>query len=147
MTSPLSSRTLWCPRLGLQGTWMWHWMTRCHSLLTTLWQPAPADSSSTTSGGKVRSSPRKWRRFWSRLLLSHTLTTVTRFWLVCLHVPSDHCSTSRMQQPSGLQPTQVLPHHTATALPGYWWLRTVLQMVLAHPTYRTWSNHTPQPVH
>ncbi len=51
----------------------------------------------------------------SRLLTSRTQTTATYFLLVWLNVPSNLCHSSKMQ--SGLQPTQVLPHFTATALP------------------------------
>lgn len=61
------------PRLGLQGTWMWHWTTICASLPTSQGQPAPAASSSTQSGGYVCSSPRTQLRFWSRLLWSDAL--------------------------------------------------------------------------
>ncbi len=54
-------------------------------------------------------------------------------------------------------PSSPTLHRTSAPWPGYqwvlesdsrhWYLATMLQMAQAHPTSRTWSNLTPQPVH
>ena len=51
--SPLILRTLCCLWLGRQGTWVWHRMTRCPFLPTSLRQHAQTNSWSTPSRGYV----------------------------------------------------------------------------------------------
>ncbi len=61
-----------------------------------------ADSFFTTSGGYVCPSLRRRRRFWSRLLSSCRLDYCNSLLagVSVLYLPSNNCSSSRMQQPS-----------------------------------------------
>ncbi len=94
--------------------------------------------------------PHPGGRFCSRLFSSRTETTATLSWLVCLHVPSDLCSSFRIQKPGWSLTHLSFPTLCRSSAPctGYQWL--------LESNSRHWhlpadgsgpSNHTPQPVH
>lgn len=132
-------------------------MTSYPSQPTSLRQPTPPDSWTTTSRGHVHSSLKRRWRFWSRLLSFRAETTATSLWLVCLHVPSNRCSSARVQQPSWSSafPSSHTLHRSSSPYTAYQrllksdsrHLPNVLQIAQAHPTSRTWSNHSPEHIH
>ncbi len=100
-----------------EGTWVWHWMTSCPLLPTSLWQPALADSSSTTSawstvphqGGGAGSGP-------GSCYLTPRLLQLPPGWCACMcHKTS--AAHSECSNPAGLQPTKY-PHSTASPRPA-----------------------------
>lgn len=104
--------------------------------------PATTKSSSRISVGCINTSIRKWSSY------SSAITTCP--WLVDLNLPSELCSSFRMQQlgcssASSSSPTQP---RSSTPYTGYWWLlksnsrHWYFPSVLQMATSRIWSNHT-----
>ncbi len=148
-------RTLWCPWFGLQGNWVWHWRTSCPSLEI---------AATKCSCRFILHNICKIRPFLTQEAVQVLVQTLVISCLDYYIQPLAGVPACTIQPLQFIQnavarlayPSFPIPHHSSTPCSGYrwllesdyrhWYLPTVLWMAQAHPTSRTWSNHTPQPI-
>lgn len=147
MTFLLLLRTLWCPKI--QVTWVWHWMNSCATLPKT-----------TCSCRFILHYIRRICPFLTQEVVQDLVQVLVISRLnygnsLLAGVPMCHRISAAHLQCWSSPISSTIYHFSAPCI-GYQWLLqsdsrqnylpTVLQMVQVHPTWRRWSNHTPQPV-